>query len=118
MGATTSDLRRNLGEKGRGVNTSSLALFHQDSPSSSASATPGRSKPSSIPLGDFQSSNAVGSRAQQNIADLTNSEGTMNSDDPAAIPALIQRLNRAIAKLPPGGVGKGDAEEPPEYYAE
>ena len=39
------------------------------------------------------------------------------SEDPSDIPILIQKLNRALAKLPPGGVPLEDeAELPPDYH--
>lgn len=57
------------------------------------------------------SSNVTGSslvnpRAPTNVGD----------DDPSAIPGLIQRLNRAMARLPPAGtLPDGEEELPPQY---
>lgn len=40
-----------------------------------------------------------------------------NPDDPSVIPELLNRLNRAIANLPLGGLrAAGETEEPPEYF--
>lgn len=38
-------------------------------------------------------------------------------EDPTAIPELLQRLNRAIANLPHGGLQEGEGDDPPEYFA-
>lgn len=40
------------------------------------------------------------------------------TDGPSTIPHLLERLNRAMAMLPPGGVSAAsDVEDPPEYAA-
>lgn len=46
-----------------------------------------------------------------------NGNGNENADDPSVIPDLLERLNRAIANLPQGGIPEREGEEPPEYFA-
>ncbi len=66
------------------------------------------------------SSDSIGIPPDRNVAGtsrpLPRPPVVADDDEPSAIPGLIQRLNRAMAKLPPGGVPpEGEAELPPEY---
>ena len=43
-------------------------------------------------------------------------EGSESNYGPSAIPVLLERLNRVMAMLPPGGISvASEAEDPPEY---
>ena len=54
---------------------------------------------------------------QGTLVNVGGSESGVN-DGPANIPLLLERLNRAMAMLPPGGVSAAsDVEDPPEYAA-
>lgn len=45
-------------------------------------------------------------------------EGSESNYGPSAIPVLLERLNRVMAMLPPGGISvASEAEDPPEYSA-
>ncbi|KAI0074074.1 hypothetical protein K474DRAFT_1710153 [Panus rudis PR-1116 ss-1] len=66
-----------------------------------------------------ESSRAGSSRPAQSSSSPGATSDT--EDGPESITELVQRLNRAMAKLPPGGNGSGprvdDLEEPPQYSA-
>ena len=62
---------------------------------------------------DSQSWTIAGSSSRMRSA--TDSADGAANDDPSAIPGLLERLNRAIARLPQRGSTLDEGDFPPEY---
>ncbi|KAJ3481300.1 hypothetical protein NLI96_g7761 [Meripilus lineatus] len=63
---------------------------------------------------DTQSWTITGSSSQMRSA-TDSADGGNDRDDPSAIPGLLERLNRAIARLPQRGSVADEGDFPPEY---